>query len=290
MDGKAFGAEVVDIVKSYMDRSLADLTKRIDALDAKLAAMPIPKDGEDADPKVVADIVAKGIALDIDQLREAINAIPPAPELPDVEGMVRDAVEALPKPEDGKSVTAEDVAPLIAAEVAKALDAMPKPKDGCGIKELLIDRDGSLVATMDDGRMKSLGKVVGRDGVDADMAALERSITEKVAAIPKPRDGFSLEDFDAGLHEDGRTVLLSFTQGETKHTFELGFPTMIYRNVYKDGSEYQRGDCVTWGGSVWHSEKDGNTDKPGEGSDSWKLAVKKGRDGKPSDAPKVKAG
>src|SRR5699024_11132242 len=37
-------------------------------------------------------------------------------------------------------------------------------KDGAGIADLLIDRDGNLTATFTDGRMKSLGLVVGKDG------------------------------------------------------------------------------------------------------------------------------
>ena len=55
-------------------------------------------------------------------------------------------------------------------------------KDGADVKELLIDRDGCLVATLSDGRMKTLGNVMGhdgqpgRDGQDADIAAIEAKL------------------------------------------------------------------------------------------------------------------
>jgi len=39
-------------------------------------------------------------------------------------------------------------------------------KDGRGVKDLLIDREGQLVATMDDGEMKKLGPILGKDGTD----------------------------------------------------------------------------------------------------------------------------
>ncbi|MGN7878567.1 hypothetical protein [Ensifer sp. 22460] len=35
-DGRAFGAEVVEIVKSYLERNLSPVAARIDALEARL--------------------------------------------------------------------------------------------------------------------------------------------------------------------------------------------------------------------------------------------------------------
>lgn len=222
----------------------------VEAKIAAISAIPAPEAGKDADPE---------------EMRAAVAS------------EVQRAVAALPVPEDGKSVTVDDVRPLIEEAVSKAVSSIRIPEDGCGIKELLIDRNGALVATMDDGRVKSLGIVVGKD---ADEKAIERTIAEKFAALPKPRDGFSLEDFDADLLPDGRTVLLSFTQGDIKHSVELGFPAMIYRGVYKEGAEYERGDCVTWGGSLWHCDVDQTAEKPDSQAKHWTLATKRGRDGK----------
>jgi len=36
---------------------------------------------------------------------------------------------------------------------------------------------------------------------------------------------------------------------------------------------------VTWAGAVWHCNEP-TTDRPGNGSPAWRLAVKAGRDGK----------
>lgn len=132
----------------------------------------------------------------------------------------------------------------------------------------LIDRSGNLVVTMSDGTAKDLGLVVGKDGEPG-----------------KPgQNGFNLEDFDASVMDDGRTVLLSFTGKEMDYKIELGFPVMLYRGVFKDGQPYERGDTVTWAGSLWHCDAEKTSQKPGDGSSDWTLCAKKGRDGKNGEA------
>src|SRR3546814_5379608 len=79
--------------------------------------------------------------------------------------------------------------------VDKAVAALPAPEKGdkgLGVKDLLIDREGQLVATFDDGSTKALGRVVGKDGeslpVDPEqLAGVVRVEVEKaVAALPAP--------------------------------------------------------------------------------------------------------
>ena len=70
-----------------------------------------------------------------------------------------------------------------------------------------------------------------------------------------------------------------FTRGDTKHSFELEFPVIIDRGVFKEGQAYVRGDAVTWGGSLWIAQKETGA-KPDGPDSGWRLAVKKGRDGK----------
>lgn len=272
-DGKAFGAEIVSAVKAHVADAIEPITARLDAMEKQLAALPLPKDGKDADEDAIIARVTEQMASEIAEIRAAAS-------LPDIEGLVKEAVAAIPAPQDGKSVTLDDVCPLIEGGIAAAVAALPAPKDGCGIKNLLIDRAGNLVATMDDGRIADLGPVVGKD---ADIAALEKFIVEKIDALPKPKDGkdgFSLKDFDATLLDDGRTVLLSFEQGDQSYKVELGFPVMIYRGVFKEGETYAKGDTATWGGSLWHCDVDGTVEKPDSAEKHWTLVAKRGRDGK----------
>src|SRR5262245_8426050 len=58
-------------------------------------------------------------------------------------------------------------------------------------------------------------------------------------------------------------------------------PRLKYCGVFELGKSYERGDVVTWDGSMWHAERDTGA-KPGTASsaDDWRLCVKRGRDGR----------
>ena len=80
------------------------------------------------------------------------------------------------------------------------------------------------------------------------------------------------------LQEDGRTLALSLRTGDTVVTKSVRFAVPIYGGVYKAG-HYSQGDSVTYGGSMWIAKCDTDL-APGGGNDDWRLAVKRGRDGK----------
>ncbi|MDB6455011.1 hypothetical protein [Falsirhodobacter sp. 20TX0035] len=183
---------------------------------------------------------------------------------------------------DGLSITIEDMAPLIEEHVGKAIKGVPMPKDGrdgadgkdgangrdgAGIADLIIDRDGALIASMTDGRMKNLGRIIGKDGADGRHGHDGKDGRDGA-------DGASLQDFTVDINGP-RPVLRCITAGKVK---EIPIPGFVDRGVFKDGSGYLPGDGVTFGGSFWICQKDTNA-KPGE-SEDWRLAVKKGRDGK----------
>jgi hypothetical protein len=311
-DGTAFGAEVVSIVKDYVARELGVVSARLEAIEKRIDTLPAPID-------LSSDLAALKSAVEAIE----IPAFPEVPQLPDIDAIVLAAVEkaapaipvprdgqdgtsvsiddvmpalekrvdeflsAIPAPKDGTSVTVDDVAQLISSEVEKRVSQLPLPKDGkdgLDVKEMFRAEGGKLVAVMSDGTTRDLGVFVGKDGQDADMAAIEKSIAEKVDAIPRPKDGkdgFSLKHFDAELMDDGRTVVLKFQDGsDTGYSVELGIPAMIYRGVFKEGQAYEKGDTVTWGGSLWHCDEAVTTSKPDGAEKHWTLAAKKGRDGR----------
>lgn len=135
--------------------------------------------------------------------------------------------------------------------------------EGIGLADAFIDNEGNLVLTMSDGRTKALGRIQGRDGKDGEKG--------------EAGETFTLDDFDIEQYPDRRSFKFCFTRGAYMHSFEFALPTPLYRGVFKEGQAYEIGDMVTWGGSLWHCDKD-TTSKP-DGED-WTLCVKKGRDGK----------
>ncbi len=262
-DGKAFGAEIVSVVKGYLEKELAPLSARIDDLQKRIDAMPAPVD----------------LSSELAALKSAVEAIdipeiPHLPELPDISSIVDEAVSAavaaLPAPESGKSVTVDDVAPLIAAEVEKRVSELPKPKDGkdgidgkdgLDVSDLFRAEGGKLIAVMSDGRTKDLGVFVGKDGEPG----------------KDGQDGVGFDDLSAS-YDGEKTITIRFSKGDRVKEFDFAMPVVIDRGVFKDGSEYKAGDGVTWGGSFWIAQKDTGA-KPDTGSD-WRLSVKRGRDGK----------
>lgn len=310
IDAKAFGEELAIIVKA----ATAPLAARLDALERRLDDLPTPKDGRDADPEAVAELVRAEIKADLDALSDIVAGIPEAPELPDIPAMIAEAVTdaakvipdavakavdetvaAIPAPkdgEDGTSVTVEDVLPTLQEQVQKYLDAIPLPADG---------EDGESVTLEDITPM------------------IEGAISKAVAAIPSPKDGADGIGLAGALIDRDGNLVVTLTNGEAKSLGPvvgkdadpatpgadgLGFedmdfevkdgrlfavfrrgnlvkearlPGISYRGVWKAG-EYLTGDSVTYGACQWIATED-TTDKPGEGS-GWQLAVRKGRDAK----------
>ncbi len=97
----------------------------------------------------------------------------------------------------------------------------------------------------------------GKDGRDADLHNL------KWVRVDERTYEWRYKD-DGAMVEGGRTV----------------FHHVIDQGVYKSESRYVTGDGTTWGGSFWIAQKD-LPGKPGDDHGGWRLAVKRGTDGKP---------
>lgn len=228
---------------------------------------------------------------------------PTAPGLPDIATMVSDAVAAIPAPRDGKSVTPEDVQPMIQELVMNAVAEIPTPKDGKDfdpsmLKQLVEQAVSDAVSAMP-------AAEPGKDGADGrDALALEiLPFIDEEKSYPRGsyathngglwrayekthgmRGWECLVDGVAGIdiqQSEQRcfTLKVNRTSG-TSETKSFDVPVMIYQGVFKSGQEYLPGDTVTWGGSLWHCDER-TQDKPGEaGSKGWTLAAKRGRDGR----------
>lgn len=274
-DIAALAKGMMPVVREIVQQATSEVIRRVEALEAR----PAPEKGEaGADGRGIEGAGVNGGVL---VLRLTDGTELEAGEVAGAPG--NDGVDGKDADPEAIAETFRPIAEGIVSEaVAAGIASLPPPEkgdkgdqgdpgndgsDGCGIADLLVDRDGSLVATFDDGRMKNLGKIVGKDGENGQPG----------------RDGFSLDDFDIEAGEDGRTVTLKFQQGEMLHSYELVFPVTIYRDVFKAGETYQPGDAVTWGGSLWVAQRETGA-KPDSPDSGFRLAVKKGRDGKDAKA------
>ena len=179
------------------------------------------------------------------------------------------ALESRPPPQDGKSVTVEEFRGLLTEIVDDRIKTMPAPKDGEPGKSVTLEE----VRTCLDAELATWALGFERRAQDVLQRAIDR--------MPPPkdgRDGFSLDDLQIE-QRDERTTVLRFVRGELvrEHVLRLGHP--LDQGVFREGTAYLRGDGVTFGGSWWIAQKDAPAGKPGMSAD-WRLAVKKGRDGK----------
>lgn len=294
--GKAMGAIVREATAPLIER-IGSLEKALaerpdlEAIAKQAAALiPMPKDGE---PGQDADMEALKA-----HLGELVKAIPAPADgqsvtIDDVAPMIRDevakAVAEVPPAKDGESVTVDDVRPILAELVSKAVSDLPQPQPG-------KDADMDALRAYVDGLVKSLDLPKG-PSVDEVAATFERRFSdltlswerqardtlEKAAdRMPKPQDGrdaLPLESFDLALGEDGRTVTVKMQAGETVIEKSVKIASVMDRGVYSSEGSYEKGDGTTYGGCYWIAQKDAPAGAPGASAD-WRMAVKKGRDGK----------
>lgn len=225
----------------------------------------------------------------------ALIQLPDLPQVPDIGAMVTAAVAELPPAEPGKSVTAEDVKPMLEQMVKTAVAEIPMPAApalpdiGAIVSAAIAEMPVPEPASGEDGRdalqLEVLpcideGKSYPRGTYATHSGGLWRAF-EKTHGL---RGWECLVDGIAGMevtNTDERNFTLTVTRASGQvETKSFALPVMIYRGVFKAGDEYLPGDTVTWGGSLWHCDEP-STDKPGEiGSKGWTLATKRGRDGR----------
>lgn len=91
-------------------------------------------------------------------------------------------------------------------------------------------------------------------------------------------------DREEEVVEDGGRLIKRRTLYSDGQVFEREIKTVavVYRGLFNEERTYDVGDMATWGGSVWHCEAP-TSEKPGNGSKDWRLAVKRGNDARLKD-------
>ena len=242
--------DIAAVVDEAMHRATAPLLDRSRVLDLEVQTLK-------AELRAQTDVVS--------DLRSALSerTVAPLDEKALAEGLA----------EAGKLHVTQTLAPL--QDRLEALEAR-SPEPAVGLAGAVIDRAGSLVLTLSNGSQQDVGQVVGRS---VEPAAVAKMVRDEVAKVPAPRDGFGFEDLSAQLADDERTLLLRFARGDAVKEFALTMPIVLDRGVFREGTAYACGDACTFGGSLWIAQADTSA-KPDAPTSGWRLAVKRGRDGK----------
>ncbi|EOZ7481129.1 phage gp6-like head-tail connector protein [Enterobacter hormaechei] len=162
-------------------------------------------------------------------------------ELPDVATMVSEAVAAIPVPRDGKSVTVDDITPVLQELVSNAVAEIPAPKDGKDFDPAMLKQ------------------------------AVEEAVSEAVAAIPVPQDGKSvtIEDVQPMIQElvsasmpelpDVKSLvneaIAALPAAEPGKDGENGRDALALEILpfIDEGKSYPRGSYATHNGGLWRA-------------------------------------
>jgi hypothetical protein len=288
---KAVEAMPVQISVDDVRATALDVTTRA------IADIPAPQAGAISDlSEVVGSAIETAISsleppCTAEQIRaiaeeEAAKALAGMPEpvslsvddlVPAIDKAAQQAVKSLPLPKEPAEVDYDRLQRFIEDRIS----AIPAAANGIGYKSALIDREGVLVLTRDDGVIVTVGVVAGKD---ADQALVASLVRDEVAKFPKPRDGLDGLGFDdLSCDFDGaRGLTLRFVRGEQVREFKLRLDIPLDRGVHQDGRQYEKSDFVTFGGRSWIAQCDTDA-KPDAASKDWRLMANKGRDGRDFD-------
>lgn len=248
-DGDLFGSAVVEIVRGFMQRSIASVQSRLDALDQKLAAIPAGPKGDPGDRGVDGKEGPAG--------RDGIDGRDGPPGIAGEPGQKGDPGEpgasiAGPKGDPGESIRGEKGDPGADGESAYAL-AVRKGYQG------------------DEGAwLTGLRGVDGRDGApgkDAPVPDHAAIVADVLRSVPKPKDGIDGQDGkDAEPAKDGRDG----REGKD------GAPGRDGRDALEidvlpaidEARAYQRGTFATHKGGIWLSRAET------AGMDGWQCLVR----------------
>lgn len=182
-----------------------------------------------------------------------------------VDNLIKEAIANIPEPKPGKDADINEIKQLIDEAVAR----IPKARDG---------EDGRNAVDIDIQASINTEKSYPRGTYAMHNGGLWRSYsqTEGLRGWECVVNGIA----DIQIEHDGAraaTIKTVTSSGQTTEK-QIIIPSLIYRGVFKEGAEYEKGDTATFGGGLWHCEE-ATTDKPGT-SKAWTLAVKRGADGK----------
>lgn len=287
LDPEAFGRQMAEIVKAHVSPLLA----RIDALEKQKVE--------------TEEIVDKILALSSDDVVDRVLAKVPAPKNGENGRDGTDGVDGRPGRDgvDGKDgasgIDGKDGEP--GRDGRDGVDGLNGDRGRDGVdgengkdgapgrdgRDGVDGIDGKDGATGFDGKDGSQGErgergdpgatgAAGRDGSDG-IDGVRGMDGTNGSDGKNGADGFGFDDLEL-VFDGERELGFSFVKGERVRDFSIQLCSMIYRGVWREGT-YQRGDTVTWGGSMFVADRE-TTDKPETADSGWKLATKRGRDGK----------
>jgi hypothetical protein len=224
-------------------------------VEAAVKQMPPAQPGQSVTIDDLRPVVVEAVQKAVAEIPRAKDGVSPTAE--DLRHVIAPLVEAevkrLPPAQPGKDADPEAVRTMIEDTVEKRVAQIQIPGPHPGVGAALVDQDGELVVTRTDGVILKAGNVRGTDGV-------------------------SIEDLTLTTDDGGRTFAVRLTAKGRDIERRIKTAIVIDRGVWRPGA-YDAGDAVTLKGSWWVASRE-TQERPGDDKSGWRLAVKRGRDGR----------
>lgn len=199
-------------------------------------------------------------------------------------------VKSIPTPQDGKDGQSVDMEVVKGLAEAWLADNFKQPEDG---KDGTDGQDGKDAIQLDILPMIDASKTYAKGTYaqhDGGVYKASRN-TDPIEKAEPHRAGWDMvlrgvSTVEVHPIDESTFAVKTKMTGGSDQVVKMSMPTMVYKEVWKDGETYQKGNVVTWGGSMWHCQKSDVTSKPAT-SDEWKLCVKRGTDGKDLNVAKL---
>ena len=251
-DLAAIAREIAPVIRQYVESAMdkfrkaifADFGALIEQSDARCKSL----EGEiEALKQVVSEL--RGICADdraaFDERCKEVSETLPKQVLEFAQGCVSDEVDrvrqALPVPQDGKSVSVDDVRPLLEQLVAE----IPRPQDGKSV-------------TVDDVRplLEQLVAEIPRpqDGKSVAVDDVRPLLEQLVAEIPRPQDGKSvtIDDVRTLAEELVKSAVAEIPRPTDGEPGRDGLHIEVLP-VIDEAKSYPRNTYATYRGGLWRS-------------------------------------
>lgn len=225
-DPEAIKAAVLDVVAEILPGEVSAAVEKIEK----------PADGKDVDPAHVEMLVRLVVGEEVGKIdrpkdgRDGVDG--KSVTLDDVAPLIEEAVSKIVVPEGpqglpgeaGKSVSIEDVKPLLEEMVA----ALPKAENGkdadpAEVAALILEDVAKLIPVPENGKSVTIDDVI---------PVIEDVIEKKVSALPRPKDGIDGRDGKDGI---GLAGALLGRSGDLVLTLSDGTANSLGVIVGKDG-------------------------------------------------------
>lgn len=266
--------EMLAMSKAFADiirQSMAPLTERIVELEAQVRGL---KQAPPPEPSPPAQVTAEQVRAALEPVREELRGERgEGATLEQIQTVLRGMVEDLrgAPGEPGANATPE----MVRSVVDGMVEDLRGPPGEPGANAV-VEYDEVLRAVEEVHERQT-----AKWALDFERRAQE-ALERAVSRLPTPKDGvdgFGLEDLQCEFDGE-RRLTLRFVRGDLRREAVLVLPSLVDRGIYSAERAYGVADGVTWAGSYWIAKRAvAPGEKPGVG-DAWRLAVKKGRDGR----------